>query len=70
VRLGKKSRELFNLLSRQAACEVRRVPRDNLAEDADGIEFRVALTGRRALFLHYLEIKILNDVRIERYALI
>ncbi len=43
MRLGKQSRELFDLLSGQAAGKVSQVPRDNLAENADGIEFRVTL---------------------------
>ena len=70
VRFSKKPRELFELFRRQAAREVRRVPRNHLAKDADGVEFRVTLTSRSALFLHDLKIRILNSVRVERYSLI
>src|SRR5713101_7375224 len=70
VRLGKKSRELFKFLSGQTVRKVRRVLRDDPAEDANDIEFGVTLTRCRALLLHYLEIQILHDVRFERDALI
>ncbi len=61
VRFGEQPRELFELFRRQAAREVRRVPRNDLAKDADGVELRVTFTACRALFLHDLKIRILNS---------
>ena len=44
--------------------------RNDLAKDANGVEFRIAIAACRALFLHDLEIMILHDIRVERYTLI
>ena len=70
VHLGKKPRELFQFLLRQGACEIRRVLRDDFAEDPHGIELGLALAACHALFRADPEKQILDHLRVERHALV
>lgn len=70
MRSGKQSWELFELFRRQPAREVRRVPRNDLAKDADGVEFGITLAARGALFRHDLKVRVFDSVRAERNPLI
>ena len=56
LRLGEKFRQLFQLVLRQAAREVRRVLPDDVAKYADSVEFRVTFAACRTLLLHDAEI--------------
>jgi hypothetical protein len=66
MRLGKESRQLFQFLVLQSIRKVGRVLLDDLSKNAYDVGLRVAFSGCRALLLHYSEIQILGDVRIER----
>jgi hypothetical protein len=58
VQLGQEQRQLLELLGRQGAGELRQVPLQDAAPDADGVELRMPLRTGLLLLLQVLEIQV------------
>src|SRR2546430_1076779 len=68
--LGQEEWHLLELLDRQGAGEICRMPFDDRTPDTGGVEFGMLLRTGPLLFLHDLEIQLSDLVSAQVYALV